>query len=930
MRVSYIGMQTQEVVIKPTVNVVLKADAQNLDEVVVTGYGITRKAAFTGSATTIGEQTITSKTDANFMKTLQGNVAGLQMNNSTGMPGAQASVSIRGIGSYKAGTEPLYIIDGTPMFSDPDAMSSTNKQYYSPLSSINANDIESVTVLKDASATAIYGARAANGVIVITTKQGSDSKMKINFNAKKGVTQISPIMHDYKIVNASEWIDIWGTGYLNAGTEDIKTKKEADAYALKKAQSFGYSGTSTDWLDAVLRTGKVDEYSLDVSGKTGDTNYFVSGGYYNNEGIIINTGVERYSGRINLSSKYKRISFGINSAASYAISNGVPTSSSYVNPLVAVYGAVTPVEPIYNEDGSYNLSAYYNPVAVNDKENGDLREQKVLTANVNPYISIDLGKGLIWKTSLGINYYDLREYQFWSPYNNQGAQYNGLGQQYNDTKTNIIITNTLNWIQTIGDHHLNIMLGQEAQKTTDFYQYYAASKYSFLGYRDMGTAAEYLGAENMHKYKRLASYFFNGQYDYENKYYLSGSLRYDGSSSFGAENLWGLFWSVGGKWRVSEEAFWEPLKENIQNVTVRASYGTVGNQDIDWYAARGTYETGYNYNNEPGMKPTRISNPDLGWESRHKFNIGVDFTIFNRINLTVDWYDERTKDLIFEMPLSKTNGLSTTLRNIGEMKNTGIELSANANILRTKNFNWEINANLTANKNEMVKLSGTDDIVKTTTIITPGESLYTFYLKEYAGVDPDNGSPLWYKKDGSTTSNWNDAEQRIVGSADPKVYGGFGTSLKYKGFDFNANFSYSCGNKIYASGLKYDLQVGDSKLSNVTYKVYENAWTETNRNTDTPKFVYADSSGASKNSTRFLLNGSYLRLKSVTVGYSIPKSLTTKYSINNIRFYASADNLFTIHASDFIGFDPEAGVSGTQAWQYPVSRTFTFGLNVSF
>lgn len=940
---SMIGMQTTEANISQNMKVVMQYNDKVLDEVVVTGYGVTKKAAFTGSATTIDSKVITSRTDADFSKSLQGTVTGLQLGGSSAAPGAGTSMTIRGVGSYNANTSPLFIIDGTPMITDNMAMSASNKQTFSPLANINPSDIESVTVLKDAAATAIYGSRAANGVIIVTTKRGAGEKMSINLNIKKGFTKMAPIKKEYELVNDKEWLDIWAKGTVNAGAATDYNAAYAEVLQIAH-NDFGYRDFDTDWTDAVTRTGNVDEYSLDFSGKSGSTNYFASGSYFRNDGVILNTGMKRYTGRLNLESKYKFITFGANLSGSSSVSKGTPTSSAYTNPLVAVYGAVNPVTPIYNEDGTYNLDAYYNPVAINDEARGDIRSQKFFTFNVNPYVMLDLSNGFYWKTSLGYNMTDMNEYQFWSTLNPQGAQNKGLGQKYNETRKNLTLTNTLNWMHTFNKvHNVNFLLGQELIKYSYYHEYYAASNFALEGYRDMAAAAEYQGAENIREEKSIASFFLNAQYDYENKYYASASIRRDGASTFGADNRWGTFWSVGAKWRISEEKFMADVKDYISNLSLRASYGSVGNSETsNWYAARGFYSFGYNYNNQPGMRPTSVDNKDLGWEGKYKFDVGFDVLLFDRVNLTFDYFDERTKDLLFDVPVSMTTGMSSYMKNIGEMKNSGIELGINANIFQNKDWRISMYANLTAAKNKMIKTINGEDIIPSTitltevnrsdyAIIRQGYSFNSFFLKEWAGVDPETGKPQWYGENNVITNDWNKAERRIVGNADPKISGGFGLNVAFKDFDLSANFTYSQGNKVYGSGLKFDLQVGNDKHGNVSRYVYENSWTPENKYTNVPRFVLGDTSGANNHSTRFLMDGSYLRLQSLTLGYSLPKKLISKAMLSNVRLFASADNLFTIFADDYIGFDPTiTQKGGGQAWAYPSSRTFTFGLNIGF
>ncbi|MDR3058260.1 MAG: SusC/RagA family TonB-linked outer membrane protein, partial [Prevotella sp.] len=453
---SLVGMQAVESRVSPNMKVTLKSNETALDEIIVTGYGVTKKTAFTGSASVIDSKVITARTDADFTKSLQGSVTGVMLNGNSSAPGASGSITIRGVGSYNASTSPLYIVDGTPLITEEMAMSSANKQIFSPMANLNPADIENITVLKDAAATAIYGSRAANGVIVITTKNGSADKLSINLRLKKGFTKMAPVKDGYKLLNDKEWLDAWAKGIVNSG-EQTSYESAYQAALTAAKDEYGYRGVNNDWVDAVTRTGNVDEYSIDFSGKSGNTSYFASGGYFKNEGVIIATGVERYTGRFNLNTKYKFITFGANLSGSSSTSNGAPTSSAYVNPLVAVYGAVNPMTPIYNEDGSYNLDAYYNPVAINDHSKGDLRRQKFNSLNVNPYIALDLSHGFYWKSSVGYNMLDLNEYQFWSNLNPQGANYNGLGQKYNETRKGLTFTNTLNWLHTFGNvHSLNL------------------------------------------------------------------------------------------------------------------------------------------------------------------------------------------------------------------------------------------------------------------------------------------------------------------------------------------------------------------------------------------------------------------------------------------------------------------------------------------
>ena len=927
--ISFIGMQSQEVKIKSNVNVVLKSDAEVLDEVVVTGYGVQRKASFTGAASIVGEEAIAKKNDANFVKVLEGSVPGVQMNNSTSMPGVWGSVYIRGRASLNSGTQPLYVIDGMPVNSDTDAISTSDNNMVDPMSSINPADIESITVLKDAAATAIYGSRAANGVIVVTTKKGSEGKFNLNLDIKQGFVSMGNNNMDF--ANAEESMKLFTDGLTayQGGDWQENYNYLADNY-------FGWDRkTSTDWMDAITRKGYYQDYNLSAQGRNGNTGYYVSLGYLNTDGLIIGSDMERFSGRMNLDSKFKWATIGVNTSYSYSTQNGfsLSTGGSMSSPLTAAISSQTPMDPVYDSEGNYNNINMYNPVALMDEDTGELNENKMQTINLNPYLQVDFGLGIYAKTTLGVNLTDLRQYQYWSAlYNPQAMDYNGLGQQYNSRNTVITWNNVVGWNHKFADKHdVSVMLGQEMQKKSYFYEYYAKSDFPFAdsGMRDLTTAGTEQGSEYYKKEARLASYFMDAHYSYADKYYLSGSYRRDGSSVFGSDTRWGNFWSVGGKWRISGEDF---LNGNnvITNATLRASYGTVGNQDINWYAARGFYGAGYNYNQTPGMIPVSISNQELTWEVSKKFDIGFDLSLWHRLHFTFDFYNEITSDALFQVPLSMTTGMTETYKNIGKIRNHGIEFSVNANILQTKDWTWSAYANLTWNENEVVKLSTDEPIEYPFQIIEEGRPYTQFKMKEYAGVDRETGKPLWYLNEtgNETTSDYNAAAKRYVGDADPNVLGGFGTNLRWKDIDFGLSFNYRLGGKVYNSGAAF---TGFGMAFRTPLEdVALNSWTEENKDAKYPQYIYKDPYNATSTSSRFLYSGDYLRISNLTLGYTLPKKWTTKILIQRLRAYISVDNLYTFTASDFVGYNPETSANGVIAWQYPATRTFIGGIQLTF
>ena len=924
-------MKTQEVSIRANMKVSMKPDTEVLDEVVVTGYGVQRKASFTGAAAVVGKDVLAKKTDANFVKALEGAVPGIQMNNSTSMPGIWGSIYVRGRGSLNSGTQPLYVIDGMPVDSDTDDNSltySTNNTI-DPMSSLNPADIESITVLKDAAATAIYGSRAANGVIVVTTKKGAEGKFNINLDIKQGF--VTTANNNMDFANAQQTMKLFTDGYTAAQGGDWQ-----ENYNYLADDYFGWDRKSSyDWMDAISRKGYYQDYNLNMQGRTGSTGYYVGLGYLNTEGLIIGSDLERFSGRLNLDTKFKWATLGVNSSYSYTTQNGfsLSTAGSMSSPLTAAVSSQTPMDPFYDSEGNYANINNYNPLALMDEKTGELNQSNTQMVNLNPYFQIDFGKGIYAKTTLGVNINELRQYQYWSAlYNPQAQDYNGLGQQYNSKSTVVTWNNIIGWNYKFADKHdISLMLGQEMQKKSYFYEYYAKSDFPFAasGMRDLTTAGTDQGNEYYKQEARLASYFADVHYSYADKYYLSGSFRRDGSSVFGTDNRWGNFWSVGGKWRISGEEF---LSENeiITNATLRASYGTVGNQDISWYAARGFYSSGYNYNQMPGMRPTSIPNPELTWEVSKKCDIGFDLSFLQRIHLTFDFYNEETSDALFEIPLSMTTGISKTYQNIGSIRNRGIEFSINTSIIQNNDLNWNFFANLTWNKNEVIKLSTDDPLEYTYQIIEQGHPYSQFYMKEYVGIDHETGKPLWYlnKEGDETTSDYNAAAKRYVGDADPKVLGGFGTNLTWKGVDFNLNFNYRLGGKVYNSGAAF---TGFGMAFRTPLEdVALNSWTPENKNAKYPQYIYRDPNNATATSSRYLYSGNYLRISNVTLGYTLPKTWTQKAFIQKLRAYVSVDNLYTFTASDFVGYNPETSANGVIAWQYPATCTFIGGIQLTF
>ena len=962
LQISYVGMQKEEVAIQPTLRIVLKPDVEMLEEVVVTGYGVTRKAAFTGAATTVGSSKIAGKNDANPLKALEGTVPGLQLNISSGQPGAHAEIYVRGHNSINSGTQPLYIIDGVPFNAEEVGCNQSYGVGMSPLATLNSSDIESITVLKDATATSIYGARAANGVIVITTKKGEAGKLQVNFHAKVGFQAMPSYPQNYHKVNAEEYLELTTEALLN-GYESLGDNSMfgyynetlglglsndrqgaldfLDWYTGGWYSAYQERGTATDWVDEVTRTGLMQEYSLDISG--GDTNgkspvYFLSMGYMDEKGIMVGKDLKRYTFRYNMEhNPSKRLKYGFNASLSYTeINSGV--EGGYFSDPHSMARFMNPLTPVRTPDGEWNFDtsyAGYNPVAMRSA-NGDKDRGKNYRAILTPFLQWNVTDQLFWQTRLGVDYMMLDELHYDSFLNPAGLEQQGMGSNSNTGHTQLTITNTLNYLQTFGrEHHVNFLLGQEGQRMHIKEAYMEASNYPEETLNGLANAAIPQRAETYESALVLASFFSNAQYDYADKYYASASLRYDASSRFGSNHRWAPFWSVGAKYRLSAESFMEPAAHWLTNLTLRASYGTSGNQEVgkSWYASRDLFEYGSNYNGLPGMSHMQFGNPDLKWEQTGKFNVGIDLSLFNRIHVVLDYYNHLTKDMVFAVPLSMTTGLNKYYQNIGKLSNKGVEASIHAQLLKNKDWNWDASLTWSHNRNRVERLNSDKPIYGSSVLMTEvGAPVYQYLMPEYAGVDPQTGESLWYKgtEGTETTNQYHQAGKRYLGSPLPDFSGSLNTTLRWKNVDFSVQLNYAVGSKIYGYDLIYEEQGGGSMLESYTYYVYDNRWQKPGDITDVPR-MNSESGFETSLSSRYLMDGDYLKIRSMTLGYTLPKAWLRKAGIQQGRIFVNAENIHTFCADNYRGYDPSGIQSyGSQSWNYPLPRTVMFGLTLGF
>ncbi|MDL2223016.1 TonB-dependent receptor, partial [Bacteroidales bacterium OttesenSCG-928-M11] len=803
--VSYVGKERQEVAVAPNVFVVLKTADQLMDEVVVVGYVTQKRSSLTGSLSSIGSAKIEKLPVASLDEALKGNIAGLSASTGTGQPGADTKVIIRGVGSINAGTDPLYVVDGVPItignMSAATASGSYNGSTYGAMANLNPNDIESVTVLKDAAATAIYGSRAANGVIVITTKQGKEGKTQFNLSAQLGVSNRANT--DLKMLNRNQYMELMTEAYLNSGWTQQRISEEFAKYP-KDANGNFYD---TNWLDEAYRSDAITQsYELSATGGTDKTNYFLSISHYSQEAILKWGDMTRTSARLNLNHKANNwLTFGVNSTYSLSEQDTpLTTAAYYVNPIA---GSLTlnPLNPVYNQDGTYNHSPIGNNstnfVEANDYNTNLLTTHRLIASM---YGEISFMKNLKFKTLYGYDMMLVQDEQYDDPRATGSSADNvGRASRYDRTIQVWNWTNTLNYFETFNDdHNLNVLVGQEASARNLYFMGVETEGFASYKLRQPAAASE---ATNWYGYpanSRLVSLFGQVSYDYMSKYFLSGSFRYDGSSKFGLNNRFAPFWSVGGAWNVSEEYFLSDI-EWLNQLKLRSSYGTTGNSDIGNYESYGLYSFD-SYNGQSASYPSQIANPDLTWEKTHAFNVGLDFRFLkNRLGGTIEFYNKKTTDLLLNVPLSRTTGFTSQLRNIGDMQNRGLEVSLNFDVISTKDFTWRLDANWSANKNKVLSLSQEDEEISWGSsgrkLIQVGKDMFQYKLVKYAGVNPADGSQMWYDKDGELVFTRSYAEQATtgIGSATPKGQGGLTNTFFYKDFDLSLFFYFQYGNKIF-------------------------------------------------------------------------------------------------------------------------------------
>lgn len=917
--VSYLSFQTREVAInnRTTLKVILEAEVSELDEVILTGYTEQRKERVTGAAEAINVETLQAAPRAALQESFQGNVAGVQVTSNTGQPGATPNVRIRGVGSF-SGSTPLYIVDGMPVGSN-------------ILVSLNPNDIAAVSVLKDAAATSIYGARGANGVIVIQTKSGKAGRTVVRYSGQYGFSD--PTVADrFRPLSTPELQELLVEGVINA---DIRS---TEGEALEYLTDRGFNpDVNTDWYGLNTQTGSFTQHDVNVSGGSDRTRFYVSAGYYDQEGVILASSLERMNTRIKLDHDLNdRLSFGVNMAYSKTIQNVRPDGGAFANPVRAIYRLRPDISP-FDEEGNYkfDFNSTHNPLAQAENEIRRNTTHRLLgganaTYRFTDYLSYEAGVNM--NTS------------FIDDFLRRPAGYGDgrpVGDGYADN--NILFSwtfrNLLKFEHNFDESNfLTAFVGYELTKYRNKFAGLGATNI-LDGFPDLANASTPVEATTSRSFYGLNSAFANAEYSYEDRYLVSGSLRRDGSARFSEDNKYGIFWSVGLGWNIAKEGFMADVR-NVNDLKLRASYGVNGNDAIGNNQFL-TYFSANDYDGQVGRYFANLGNPDIRWEENKPLDIGLDFALFNRrVSGSFDWYNRETSGLLRNRPVSAANGATSIPANIGAMENEGIELSLTTrNFVSTSNgFEWTTNLNFTRNRNEVIRLENDNaPIIGSTSIIEVGQDINTFYLPLYAGVDPATGDALWYT-DGTrseTTNNYSDAEHAIVGSSTPDFYGGLRNTFSYRNFSFTTHFYVSWGGHLYDTWARYLQSDGSRRLSesgNVSRGIYERRWQNPGDITDIPRFVYGNSQSgsASLSSSRFAYDGSYIRLREAELAYDFDRDFLDRINLTQLRVYVKGNNLWTWIKDDRLERDPEAGLNGRLNQEIPISRTVFAGLNISF
>lgn len=996
--VSFIGYQPQQIAVagKSRIDITLKEDSQSIDDVIVVAFGTAKKEAFTGSATVIKSDDIAKSQQSNVAQALAGKVAGVQLTNSSGQPGAAPDIRIRGFSSLNAGNSPLWIVDGMP--------------YSGDLNNLNPNDIESMTVLKDAASNALYGARGANGVVMITTKKAKSKDAIITVDAKWGVN--SRAVKDYEyITNPALFYETHYNAlknyYLDSGMSAMEAHMKANqnltgsandgglgymVYTVPEGQEFiGINGKVNpqatlgrrlvyegqeyyvrpdDWTDAAFRTSLRQEYNISIAGSGDKTSVYASFGYLNNEGIAYNSDMDRFTTRLKLDYQAKDwLKMGANATYTRFHYNQIDDdgSSGSSGNVFAYTTTIGPIYPLYIRDGNGNVLYNEDGIKLYDYGQNAGMERSIFTNsnalsesrlntqasegnafNGTAFFDISFLKDFKFTFNAGVTLDETRSTMIKNPYFGQFASEEGLISKGHQRQLEFNSQQILNYTKMIGQHNINAMVGHEYYNATSYML--SAAKSHMLTEDNDELAGAIIDKQQASSYRseyNNEGYFARVMYDYASKYFFSASFRRDASSRFHPDHRWGNFWSLGGAWIITREDFMANTQSWLDNLKLKASIGSQGNDNIGNFRYTNTY-TIENANGEVSTVFNAKGAENITWETNTNFNAGIEFSLLQgMISGGVEYFLRQTTDMLLSFPVPPSMGYSSYFANVGDMHNSGIEIELNYTPIRREKLQWDINLNMTHLRNRITMLpaerrnkvvEGYEGYVSGTTFYGEGLPMYTFYMKKYAGVS-DEGKSMWYMDETDsegnltgrrvTTTEFAKATDYLCGDPIPDLYGGFGTSLNFYGFDLSVAFTYQIGGLAYDSGYAAAMYSPANKTTGMNWhKDILNAWTPENSTSNIPRLQYEDQNQNAQ-SDRFLMDASYLNLQNINFGYTLPSKITQKFGVDRVRIYLACENVY--YWSKRQGFDPRYSYSGatSQATYSPV-RTISGGINIQF
>lgn len=986
---SYIGFSSQEVAIgnQTTIQVALAPDAANLDEVIVTTFGTAKRASFTGSAGTLSPTQIQNRPVSNIGQALSGAISGVQTTAGSGQPGAAPQIRIRGFGSISSGNEPLYVVDGIP--------------YSGNIANISPNDIESISVLKDAASTALYGSRAANGVVVVTTKKGQKDRSSINVRYTKGfstrglpeydrvgVDQYYPLMWEmyrnsvaYRTANpvpiatANQQATDQLIGLVGYNVYNVPNNQVVDVNGqMNPNAQLRFSPDDLNWEKPLMRQGNRDELNVSFAGGQNKSDYFLSLSYLNDKGYLLRSDFERITGRLNINSQMKPwLKTGANIGATLTKSNqadagGIGGSTSFLNPFFFSRN-IGPIYPVYAYDPADPSQFLTLPNGNRRWDYGNLTSlglparpqyggrhaiaetilnQNYVRRNVlsaRGYAELSFLQDFKFTANIGTDITNNNSYTFWNPEIGDGAPAGRASHEFQNIAS-YNLNQLLNYNKSFGKHSVDVLLGHENFQVNDNNLTGTRTQQILDGNYELINFTTTTNLSSVLNTRRVEGYFSRINYDYDQKYFFSASARRDGSSKFYSDTRWGTFYSVSGAWRIDQEAFLQSIP-TINALKLRASYGQTGNDgggnvasdaDISYYAWQPLYGLGWNNASEAGILQTSLGNRNLAWESSNSFDAAVEFSLFKgRVSGTVEYFNRQSSNLIFDVPLPLSAGIPTVTRNIGTMYNRGVEIELGVEPVRIKDFTWRIDLNATRIKNQITKMPDeTPEIIDGTKKLAVGRSLYDYWLREFVGVSPDKGEVEYRASNfvpgitrineatGDTlTTSINNARYHYNGSSIPKLSGGFTNTFRYKGLSLSAMFVYQLGGKTYDAA--YASLMSSGGYGSAKHVDILRRWRNPGDITDVPRMDAARTSDFDAQSDRWLIDASYLNLRSVTLSYGLPTTLSRKLFMENAQVYISAENFLIL--SRRTGMNVQQQFTGVTGNAFSPAKSVVLGVS---